>query len=136
MDGSVLTAGIPEAEERHVEGWSGIVAVAAGNVHTASNTGRSHTVGLRENGTVRATGWNNEGQCDVDEWTDVVSIAAGWRRTLAVIADGTARAAGRRNEGASDVATWRDLVAVAAGDWHSVGFRADGTAVAAGSNRR
>ncbi len=55
--GSLLTSGIPNAEERRVDAWGGIVAVAVGNVHTASNTGRSHTVGLREDGTViRGTG--------------------------------------------------------------------------------
>ena len=88
------TAGIPQAEECRVGAWSGVVAVAAGNVHTASNTGSSHTVGLRANGTVLAAGWNKDGQCDVDDWTGVVGIAAGWRRTLAVLADGTARATG------------------------------------------
>ncbi len=67
-------------------------------MHAARNTGRSHTVGLRKDGTVLVTGWNNEGQCDVHDWSDVVSIAAGWRRTLAVLADGSARATDRRNE--------------------------------------
>lgn len=112
--GSVLTTGRPNAEERRVEAWTDVVAVAAGNVHAASNTGRSHTVALRRDGTVLATGWNNEGQCDVEGWSDVVSIAAGWRRTLAIRTDGTALAAGRRNEGANDVAGWSELVAVAA----------------------
>ena len=98
----MLTAGISKAAECRVDGWSGVVAVAVGNVHTASNTGRSHTVGLRANGTVLAAGWNNDGQCDVDDWTSVVSIAAGWRRTLAILEDGTAPATGRRNEGACD----------------------------------
>lgn len=82
MDGSVLTAGPPNLGERRLDAWTDVVAVAAGNVHTSSNTGRSHTVGLRGGGTVLATGWNNEGQCDVDDWTEVISITAGWRRTL------------------------------------------------------
>ena len=135
-DGSVVTAGIPRAPECRVDAWRDIVAVAAGNVHTAANTGRSHTVGLRGDGTVVAVGWNGDGQCDVAGWTDVVSIAAGWRRTLAVRADGTVGAAGRRSEGACEVDTWSGIVAVAAGDWHSVGLRADGTAAAVGNNRR
>ena len=63
--------------ECDVGGWTGVVAVAAGNVHAAANTGRSHTVGLRADGTVLATGWNGAGQCDVRSWGDVVGVAAG-----------------------------------------------------------
>ncbi len=70
------------AGECHVAAWTDIVAVAAGNVHSFSNTGRSHTVGLTRGGTVIATGWNGDGQCDLTGWTEVGGIAAGWRRTL------------------------------------------------------
>ena len=42
-DGRVLTAGNGMAGERNVEGWVDVLAVAAGNVHTARNTGRVHT---------------------------------------------------------------------------------------------
>ena len=75
-DGSVVAAGREGSEELRVAEWTGVVAVAAGNVHAASNTGRSHTVGLRGDGTVLATGWNDDGQCDVRGWSDVVAIAA------------------------------------------------------------
>lgn len=132
----MVTAGRPGAEELQTIDWSDVVAVAAGNVHAAPNTGRSHSVGLRSDGTVLATGWDKDGQCDVHEWRDIVTNSAGWRRTLAVAADGTARAAGRRAEGACDLDGWTDVVAVAAGDWHSVGLRRDGTVVATGNNRR
>ncbi|WP_121658003.1 RCC1-like domain-containing protein [Mycetocola zhadangensis] len=37
-DGSVLAAGRPNSEERRVEGWADVVAVAVGGAHTASNT--------------------------------------------------------------------------------------------------
>lgn len=45
----------------------------------------------------------------------MVTIAAGWRRTLGVLADGTVNAVGRRSEGACEVGQWRDITAVAAG---------------------
>lgn len=51
-DGTVLAVGNTAAAERRVERWEDVVAVAAGNVHTATNTGRSHTVDLRSDGTV------------------------------------------------------------------------------------
>jgi hypothetical protein len=60
-DGFVLTAGRADADGRAVDGWTDIVAVAVGNVHTARNTGRSHTVGLRSDGRVLAAGWDSEG---------------------------------------------------------------------------
>ena len=79
-----MAAGYRRGGECAVDEWTDIVAVAAGNVHTATNTGRSHTVGLRADGSVAATGWNEHGQCDVDIWSDVVAVSAGWRRTLGV----------------------------------------------------
>ena len=124
------------AGECDVLGWADIIAVAAGNVHTATNTGRSHTVGLRSDGTVLATGWDGDGQCQVVAWRQVTTIAAGRRRTVGFCADGTALAVGRTAERQCEVGTWREVVAIAAGDWHTVGVTADGTAVAAGNNRR
>lgn len=82
-DGHVLAAGPAGASECAVADWTDVVAVAAGNVHTAKNTSRFHSVGLCSDGTVLATGWNAHGQCDVGAWTDIVTVAAGWRRTPA-----------------------------------------------------
>ena len=42
-----------------VEGWTGIVLIAAGYYHT---------LGLKSDGTVSATGSNYAGQCDVGDW--------------------------------------------------------------------
>ena len=52
--GRVLAAGPPGAAECAVACWSDVVAVAAGNVHAARNTGRSHSVGLRADAVVRS----------------------------------------------------------------------------------
>jgi Regulator of chromosome condensation (RCC1) repeat len=132
----VVAAGTGTSGECRVEDWVRVVGVAAGNVHTASNTGRSHSVGLGAAGTVMATGWNGDGQCDVASWRGVALVAAGWRRILGLVKDGTVAAAGRLREGACDVSQWREVVALACGDWHSVGLRADGTTVAVGNDRR
>ena len=35
------------------------------------SAGKNHTVGLRSDCTVVATGWNHVGQCDVSDWTDI-----------------------------------------------------------------
>src|SRR5690606_14171686 len=65
-DGTVLAAGDNKCGQCEVGAWRDIVAVAAGNVHVAANTGNAHTVGLRADGTVAAAGWNKHGQCEVD----------------------------------------------------------------------
>ena len=66
--------------------------------------GRLHTVALREDGTVLATGDNQFGQCDVETWSDIVTIAAGKYHTVGVRKDGTVVAAGDRTYGQCQVA--------------------------------
>lgn len=91
--------------------------------------GSYHTVGLRSDGTVMATGDNRFGQCDVSAWTDIVSVSAGHSHTLGLRADGTVVAAGPIYSDYCDVTNWTDIVAIAAGSDFSVGLRADGTVV-------
>ena len=49
---------------------------------------------VKEDGTVMATGSNAFGQCDVEEWTNIVDIAAGNTATTAITADGKVLLAG------------------------------------------
>jgi alpha-tubulin suppressor-like RCC1 family protein len=146
----VVTAvsGGSAAGEGAVQSWRDVVAVAAGNVHVARNTARSHSVGLRADGTVVAAGWADNGQCDVAAWREVVAVAAGWRTTVArrgvvqvaagsrhsvaLTAGGGALAVGDAGHGRCDVDQWRDLVAVAAGAAHTLGLRRDGSVLATG----
>ena len=92
--------------------------------------GSGHTVGLLSDGTVVATGWNRNGQCDVDSWSDIVAVAAGDSHTVGLLSDGTVVATGWNDDDDS----WTDIVAVAAGGFHTVGLRGDGTVVATGWN--
>ena len=94
--------------------------------------GISHTVGLKANGTVVAMGYNGEGQCDVDDWTDIVAISADGYYTVGLKADGTVVAVGDNTDGQCEVSDWRDIVAISAGYGHTVGLKADGTVVAVG----
>lgn len=70
---------------------------------TVLAAGRRHTVGLKPDGTVIAAGDNTCGQCGVDGWREIVSVAA------------------------ASVHVARNT-----GNAHTVGLRADGTVVAAG----
>ena len=98
--------------------------------------GRSHTVGLKGDGTVAAVGNNGYGQLDVSSWTNIKAIAVGWYHTVGLKEDGTVAAVGNNDYGQVDVnvASWTTIKVVAAGRSHTVGLKEDGTVVAAGDN--
>ncbi|GAB3283962.1 hypothetical protein GCM10027347_60820 [Larkinella harenae] len=55
-DGTTVAVGDNNYGQCSLSGWRDMVAVAAGNVHMATNTGNAHTVGLQADGTVKAVG--------------------------------------------------------------------------------
>lgn len=120
-DGTVVVAE-SKGEKGNVSGWRDIVAVA---------TGYYHSIGLKEDGTVVATGGNECGACNVSRWTDIVAISAGGTYSVGLKADGTVVTAGW-NYG--NVSQWADIIAVAAGSEHMLGLKADGTVLASGNN--
>ena len=65
--------------------------------------------GLKANGTVVATGKNDEGQCDVSDWTDIVVIEPGYDYIVGLRADGTVVAAGKNDNGQCDVSGWTNI---------------------------
>lgn len=102
--------------------------------------GAFHSVYLRDDGTLAATGSNDKSKykdhglrCDVSGWTDIISISAS-THTLGLTKDGMVRATGVDRYGQCSVEGWSDIVAISAGDNHSLGVRSDGTVVAAGYN--
>ena len=97
--------------------------------------GFAHTVGLKADGMVVAAGSNDDGQCNVRDWRDIVSIAAGAYHTVGLKVDGTVVATGRNSSGQCDVSDWTDIVSIAASAGHTVGLKADGTVVTAGKNQ-
>lgn len=103
--------------------------------------GEFHTLMLRRDGTVTASGWNIVGQAEVPESaTNVVAIAAGLDHSLALRADGTALGWGRfiwRNQPVAEPlvpppAENRDFVAVAGGVAHAMFLRRDGRVLMTG----
>ncbi len=96
--------------------------------------GDFHTVSLKNNGTIVAVGENDDGQCDVRRWTNIVAIAAGGSHTLGLKSDGTVVAVGSTSHKRCDVSDWTDIVAIAAGGSHTLGLKSDGTVVAVGYN--
>ena len=103
------------------------------------SAGYEHTVALRNDGTCLVTPYVpsdedlDSGQCNVSDWTGLVSVSAGFMHTVGLKADGTVLATTVTESvfdyGQSDVSDWTDIVAVAAGHAHTLGLRKDGTVV-------
>ena len=115
-----------DAQERSMSLWDTIA------VRTTLAAGKAHTAALKTNGTVIAVGNNDDGQCNVSGWTDIVAISAGSYYTVGLKADGTVVAVGNNKNRQCDVSDWTDIVAIGAAYNHTVGLKADGTVVAAG----
>ena len=101
----------------------------------AVSAGKAHIVVLQKDGTVVAVGDNRDGECDVENWKDIIAISAGGSHTVGLKKDGTVVAVGlNKYHGQCNVNNWKDIVAVSAGFIHTVGLKKDGTVVAVGSN--
>ncbi|MBW7452941.1 chromosome condensation regulator, partial [Paenibacillus sepulcri] len=48
-------------------------------------------------------------QCDVNDWRDIVAVAAGWRLSVGLKSDGTVVAVGDNEYGQCDVGGWRGI---------------------------
>ena len=74
------------------------------------SAGDGHTLGLRADGTVLATGDNDGGQCDVNGLTGIVAISAGELQSFCLKEDGTLVTAGWGEEYMVEVvADWKDI---------------------------
>ena len=120
-------------KERSFELWDKVA------VRDTVSSGCSHTVGLKSDGTVVAVGQNYYGQCDVNDWKDIVSISTGGKSlnrsyTIGLKSDGTVVAVGGNDDGQCNVSDWKDIVAINADNRRTVGLKSDGTVVAVGYN--
>ncbi len=123
-DGTVIVAG-NIIDKAIGYDWNNIVAISV--TTNILNT----AIGLKSDGTVVVAGSNNEnGECNVEDWTDIVAIAASSSHTVGLRADGTVVAVGDNKSGQCDVEGWTDIKAIAAGDGYTVGVKTDGTVVA------
>ena len=100
-------------------------------VRETISTGDHHTVGLKKDGRVVATGLYSDDYREVSAWRDIVAISARDDHTVALKTDGTVVAAGENNYGQCDVSEWTDIVAIDTGFSFTVGLKVDGTVVIA-----
>ena len=99
------------------------------------SAGPHHSVGIRNDGTVISVGANFFGDCDVENWKDIIAVSASDARTIGLKSNGKVIATkftgkSTLNPGKWDVSDWANIVEVSAGPSHTVGLRADGTVVA------
>ena len=125
---------LSELEEDQNEKEQSVVLWNRMALHSTLSAGNNHTIGLKTDGTVVATGDNGYGQCDVSAWTDIISVSAGYNHTVGLRTDGTVLATGDNQYNQCDVSGWTDIVAVSAGYGHTVGLKKDGTVIATGDN--
>lgn len=92
----------------------------------------SASIGLKNDGTVVATGENDYGQLNIGAWTDIIAVSAGSEHTVGLKKDGTVVAVGNNLDGQCNVSNWKDIVAISTSYDHTVGLKSDGTVVATG----
>ncbi len=91
-------------------------------------------IGLKTDGTVMTTNTNEDGQCDVEDWSDIVQITATGSHTVGLKSNGTVVATGNNEDGQCDVENWSDTVQIISGNDYTVGIKSDGTVMATGNN--
>ncbi|MBR6779786.1 MAG: hypothetical protein IKM24_02050, partial [Clostridia bacterium] len=97
------------------------------NKYNCIAAGSWHTVGVRSDGTAIAVGYNQFGQCDVEKFTDCISVACGYNYTVVLRSDGSVAAVGGNENGQCNVEGWQGIIFVTCGRDHTDGIKADGT---------
>ena len=103
--------------------------------------GSDFVLGLRSDGRVMIAGDRSEGKDQVEQWKNIVMIAAGSYHCVGLDDSGNVRAAGSsgsflrdpyRITKPTEVYHWSDIVSIAANDYCTIGLKRDGTLVVAG----
>ncbi len=116
-----------------IEGWENIVDISvSGDLMSGDSI-----VGLRADGTViyeaSVLREDNDGQGNVDNWRNIVSVKCSEYLTVGLRANGTVIATGLLDDQAqTQIDSWTDVVAIEVGTFHVLGLKSDGTVVFAG----
>jgi alpha-tubulin suppressor-like RCC1 family protein len=135
--------------------WTPVLAAGSGVIQVAVS--QTHSLVLKSDGSVWATGMNNYGQLgdgttkDKTTWisvipSGVIQVAAGGRHSLALKSDGSVWATGYNVQGQlgdgtrTNKSTWTSVIpsgaTQVAGVYHSLVLKSDGSVWAAGYNGR
>jgi len=101
------------------------------NIKIAS--GYRHVAFLNKDGRVMASGYNDQNQCNVYEWKNVIDISAGKYFTAALFEDGTVKTVGKdANGNIIDTESLKNIVKIDAGDNFLAALDCDGKVYVAG----
>lgn len=116
------------------------IALPAKALHTAApwdaiaeSDMADFVVAITPDRSVIAAGANTYGQCNVDEWTDVGKVRAGYHHTVGLRRDGTVVATGLNTNGQCDVESWTEIQDIAVDDNYTIGLKENGTVLYCGS---
>lgn len=130
----IIDINMPTMEPVETPGFQLAMHKNSGNGMTAA--GLYHSIAMRSDGTVVATGQNTVGQCNVNDWQDMVFIAARGELSMGVTRQGGVKATGLMESNMSNALAWTGIRMLAIGEAHVVGLKEDGTVVAAGDSSR
>lgn len=127
-EGKILYAGRLLPDE--ILSWSDVVA-ASGSSYSEK------LLCLHSDGTAEVAYGSEiakQNRYEVDDWTDIVQVAAGAYHCVGLKSDGTVVAVGTNQYGQCDIDKWSDIVYVDAGWNCTVGIKSDKTLVIATEN--
>lgn len=104
------------------------------NSNNVLSAGVINSMAILDDGTVIAVGNNDEKQCEVATWNDIVSIDSYGCFSIGLDKTGRVKLAGVYDGKDVVIDTWENIVDVAVGERFVVGLKADGTVVADGHN--
>lgn len=107
--------------------WNDIKSVSV-------SPGEFQILGLKTNGTVVAVGENNFGECNVEDWTDIIAVETGAGYSVGLRSNGTLVTAGEGYLGSLDVGEWKDIVAISSIGHVTLGLQSNGNVLATGDN--
>ena len=82
------------------------------NSMSVSENYGNHMLICKPDGTVEARGTNLMGQCNVDDWSNIVSVKVGANHSIGLRSDGIVEACGSNFSGQCDVSHWKDVVSI------------------------
>jgi len=89
-----------------------------------------HCVAVKPDGTVIATGKNDNGQCNVSGWRNIVAVDCDYDGTVGLTAQGTVVYTGSTYHRQNQCTSWRNIKQIAVSNQCIFGLRHDGTVVA------
>ncbi|RDU24144.1 RCC1 domain-containing protein [Anaerosacchariphilus polymeriproducens] len=110
-----------DKKRAEIESYQNLVAV-----------GGFHMLGVKADGTTYSWGENKYGECNTQDWTNVVAVSAGAYISVGLKSDGTVVATGCNDLGQCETEDWTDIVEISACDTHILGLKSDGTVVSTG----